>query len=47
MKTNKQKLEQVKRIMKALRLRGQNKESINELYKKLLNEKSNMEFIRQ
>ena len=36
MKTNKQKLEQVKRIMKALRQRGQNNEKINSKYFELL-----------
>jgi hypothetical protein len=36
MKTKQQKLSQVKRIMKALMLRGQNNEKINAIYKKLL-----------
>ena len=45
MKTPQQRLTQIKRIMKALQKRGQNNEKINSEYKKLLNEKSNMEFI--
>lgn len=45
MKTPQQRLDQVKRIMKRLEKRGQNNESINDEYKKLLNEKSNMEFV--
>lgn len=36
MKTAEQKLEQVKRIMKVLRKRGQNNEAINTLYRELL-----------
>lgn len=36
MKTQKQKLEQVKRIMKALRLKGINNEKINSKYFELL-----------
>lgn len=36
MKTPQQRLEQVKRIMKRLEKRGQNNESINSEYKKLL-----------
>lgn len=45
MKTPQQRLDQVKRIMKRLEKRGQNNEKINSEYKRLLNEKSNMEFI--
>lgn len=45
MKTPQQRLTQIKRIMKRLEKRGQNNESINDEYKKLLNEKSNMEFV--
>lgn len=44
-KTPQQRLDQVKRIMKRLEKRGQNNEFINSEYKKLLNEKNNMEFI--
>ena len=36
MKTPQQRLDQVKRIMKRLEKRGQNNESINSEYKKLL-----------
>ena len=36
MKTPQQRLDQVKRIMKRLEKRGQNNESINDEYKKLL-----------
>jgi len=36
MKTKEEKLIQVKRIMKALHKRGQNRESINTLYRKLI-----------
>lgn len=40
MKTPQQKLEQVKRILKKLEKRGQNRESINEYYFKLIKDVS-------
>jgi len=39
MKTKEQQLEQVIRLMKMLRKRGQNRESINTLYRNLINDK--------
>lgn len=39
MKTDQQKLDQVKRILKKLERRGQNNEKINSIYKKLISKK--------
>ena len=41
MKTPKQRMEQIKRIMRKLEKRGQNNESINEKYKELLDKFNN------
>lgn len=41
MKTDQQRFEQIKRIMRKLEKRGQNNESINEKYKELLDKFNN------